>query len=41
MPTINGYEHSTYPHDSLEEICRKYAKRVEKKYVKYRPLLQE
>ena len=41
MPTLNGYEHCAYPHDSLEEICRKYATRVEKKYAKYRPLLQE
>lgn len=41
MPTINGYEHCAYSHDSLEEISRKYAKRVEKKYAKYRPLLQE
>lgn len=41
MPTINGYKECAYPHDSLEDICRKYAKRVEKKYAKYRLLLQE
>lgn len=42
IPTLNGYENCAYPHESLEEISRKYAKRVEKKFAKYRhdPLLQ-
>lgn len=35
IPTLNGYEHSVYPHESLEDVIRKYSSRVEKKFHKF------
>lgn len=35
IPTMNGYEHSLYPHESLEGVVRKYSLRVEKKFRKF------
>ena len=35
LPALKDYEHSAYPHESLEKVVRSYAMRVEKKFSKY------